>query len=177
MRPEAPVLPLWSTGFLRSMRADGNVAGACRAVGINRKTAYRWREKSAKFSAEWDKAVSKAGENLEAAARKRALASSDTLLLDLLRQERRREGSLKPGPNRLAMEELLAETGKEIDPATRQMARSLADALDLDPSNAQMWRTYKDLVEHIREDEPDDDGDGELEEIRGAAEVGSLAAY
>ena len=66
------------------------------------------------------------------------------------------------GANRLAAEEMLAiltQTGRieDVDAARVQTVRSLADALDTDPSNAQMWRTYREAIEDLMG--PDDDGD------------------
>jgi transposase-like protein len=168
---------VWSPTFLRSLGSGGNITAACRLAGINRKTAYRWRERSGDFKADWDRVVLEAGETLEEVARKRARARSDVLLLHLLREERRRKEQLEKGPNRLAMEELLESTDRDVDVATKQMARSIADALDLDPSNAQMWRTYKELIGSIREeDDAGDEADDEIEALRGAATVVKLQA-
>lgn len=81
----------------------------------------------------------------------------------------------KLGPNATAIEAVLAAA--ECDAATAQMARSIAANLDAEPSNAQMWRTYREIVKELTlEDEATDETDDELAEIRGTAPLGHLTA-
>jgi hypothetical protein len=86
------------------------------------------------------------------------------------------------GPNRLAAEEMLAELKRgerltTVDVARVQSLRSLADQLDTDPSNAQMWRTYREVIDGLcGEREPEPDAlDRLLEEINGRTPVGNPA--
>lgn len=61
-----------------------------------------------------------------------------------------------------------------VDEARIAMLRSMATALDYDPSNASLWRQYRAALADLLG--ADDDVDlglaAALEEIRGAAEVG-----
>lgn len=78
----------WRPAFLATLRKTANVRASCLAAGIERKTAYLSREKSAEFHEQWDDALAEAIDILEEAARKRALAISDTLLIFLLKSHR-----------------------------------------------------------------------------------------
>lgn len=78
----------WRSIFLSIYRQTGIVALACRAAGISRTHAYRERQRSTTFAAAWADAEEDATEGLEAEARRRALASSDTLLIFLLKARR-----------------------------------------------------------------------------------------
>lgn len=71
-----------------------------------------------------------------------------------LARHRRAKHRAFRGPNRLACEEMLAVLDGEgriedHDAARLQMLRSLADQLDADPSNAQMWKVYRDTVDDL----------------------------
>ena len=74
--------------FIASLRNSGNVRASCHAVGISRKTAYRWKEKWATFAAEWDEALEDSCDVLEAEARRRGMSVSDRLLMFLLKAHR-----------------------------------------------------------------------------------------
>ena len=66
-------------------------------AGIDWSTAYRSRRRSPRFAAQWDAAIEEAADELEAEARRRAMATSDTLLIFLLkgaRPERYRDRQL-----------------------------------------------------------------------------------
>src|SRR5437016_3599185 len=81
----------WREDFLAGFRESGNVSGACRMAGVGRRTAYEWRERSAKFAAEWDEAEREAVEmKLEPEAWRRAAAGAEdrgstTLLIFLMK--------------------------------------------------------------------------------------------
>jgi len=76
--------------FLDRLRGSGNVRLSCRAAGVPRSTAYRWRDKWATFAAEWEEAKEDACDMLEAEAWKRATdGQSDRLLMFLLKAHRR----------------------------------------------------------------------------------------
>jgi len=82
------------------------------------------------------------------------------------------------GANRRAAEEMLAElerAGKlrDIDVARVQIIRSMADQLDADPSNANMWRTYSDAINELRGLDADSDPiEKIIQEIQSAAPLG-----
>ena len=75
--------------FLAKLRDSGNIRLSCRAAGIPRRTVYDWREKWKTFAAEWDEALEDACDVLEGTAWKRAVDSSDRLLMFLLKAHRR----------------------------------------------------------------------------------------
>ena len=78
----------WRPTFLSVFRQTGIVLLACRAAGISRTQAYRERQRNARFAADWADAETDATETLEAEARRRALTTSDTLLIFLLKARR-----------------------------------------------------------------------------------------
>lgn len=78
----------WRPVFLATLRNSGNVRAACEKAGIARKTAYDHKDRSPEFAAQWDEAIQEACDILEAAAFRRATASSDTLLIFLLKANR-----------------------------------------------------------------------------------------
>lgn len=59
--------------FIGTLADSGNVSRAAQAIGINRRTAYRWRRGDAEFRAEWDQAIETAVDALEEEARRRAI--------------------------------------------------------------------------------------------------------
>ena len=69
-----------------SLIEDGcTVQDAARGIGIERQTAYAWREGNAEFARAWTSAVQARDEGLERVARQRAKQGSDTLLIFLLK--------------------------------------------------------------------------------------------
>lgn len=62
----------WREPFLKMLAKSGNVLLACQAAAVTRSTAYREKSLHASFSAEWNEAMGKAIEYLEATAWKRA---------------------------------------------------------------------------------------------------------
>jgi hypothetical protein len=74
--------------WLVAYRLTGNVTEACKAAHVARCTAYGWRESDPEFAAAWEEANEIAIDALEAAARQRALDSSDQLMMFLLRANR-----------------------------------------------------------------------------------------
>ena len=92
---------------------------------------------------------------------------------------RRLKHGITGGPLRRATEEtirILESTHRleDVDAARVQILRSLADAIDKDPTNAQMFRTYREAIEDLMraDDTPGDDLDKELAEIRSAGPMG-----
>lgn len=78
----------WRPVFLATLRDSGNVRAACKQAGITRKTVYQHREQSKEFAAQWAEAMEDAIDVLEAVALQRAKATSDTLLIFLLKAHR-----------------------------------------------------------------------------------------
>lgn len=78
----------WRPVFLAALRNSGNVRAACHAAGIDRPKAYDHRDRDPAFAAAWATALEDACDTLEAMARKRAMDSSDLLLIFLLKAHR-----------------------------------------------------------------------------------------
>ena len=83
------------------------------------------------------------------------------------------------GKNRRAIEGMIAEMERQerinvLDGARLQVLRSLADQLDIDPSNAQMWKTYNEAIEAlvVTNDDDDDAFTKLLEAVNSRAPVG-----
>lgn len=75
--------------FLANLGVSGNISAAAAAAGVDRKTPYNWRDGDATFAAEWDAQIEHGLDTLEREAARRALDSSDTLLIFLLKSKRR----------------------------------------------------------------------------------------
>jgi hypothetical protein len=78
----------WTATFLDAYRAGGVVSLAATAAGVDRTTPYARRKADPAFAAAWDAAEEEATDVLVAEARRRALDSSDTLLIFLLKSHR-----------------------------------------------------------------------------------------
>jgi len=75
--------------FLDKLRNSGNIRLSCKAAGVPRSTAYRWRDKFKTFADEWDEAMEDACDFLEGTAWQRATeGQSDRLLMFLLKAHR-----------------------------------------------------------------------------------------
>lgn len=59
--------------FLAVLSQGGSPTKACRAIGIDRKTAYNWRNKDQDFADAWDSALQEGYDLLEDEARRRAV--------------------------------------------------------------------------------------------------------
>lgn len=57
--------------FLNALKKTGNVSLSAKEAGINRQTAYEWREKDATFAALWQEALDEAIDTLEEEAWRR----------------------------------------------------------------------------------------------------------
>jgi len=82
------------------------------------------------------------------------------------------------GVNRRAADATIAELRKvhRLEPMSEALVRavqSIADTLDWDPTNAQMWRTYREALNDLIHDDSGGDAFDELiAQINRAAEVG-----
>jgi hypothetical protein len=85
-KKRGPPARVWQPAFLAALANSANVRAACAAAGVDRHTAYRHRERNARFRAAWDQALEEACDLLVATAWQRALSGlSDTLLIFLLK--------------------------------------------------------------------------------------------
>jgi len=74
--------------FLKHLSSGASVGASARAAGFGRRTAFEWKADDPDFAAAWEEAYEDATENLEDAARTRALEKSDSLLMFLLKARR-----------------------------------------------------------------------------------------
>lgn len=121
----------WAPAFLEALRNSGNVRASCRAAGISRQSAYDFRGNDAPFATAWQEALDEAIDVLEAAARQRALHSSDTLLIFLLKAHRPevyRERVDMRVDVRLAAERLAKTTGLDADELLAEADRIFRDS-------------------------------------------------
>lgn len=88
--------------FLAAYAETGNVSAALRASKVGRTTHYQWVKTDPDYKAAVDAAEEEAGDALEAEARRRAFAGSDTLLIFMLKgakPSKYREKFEHSGPN------------------------------------------------------------------------------
>jgi hypothetical protein len=88
------------SAFLAAIAKGASVSEASRKALIARSAAYAWRANDAAFAADWDASTEASIDILEAEARRRAMRSSDLLLIFLLRH--RRPAVFRP-PSRVAL--------------------------------------------------------------------------
>src|SRR3990167_1973902 len=77
--------------FLNVLRVSCNVAGACRAAKIGRRTAYDWRAADEEFALAWKDAEEEAADALEQVAWKRATEGQSDRLMEILLKGHRPE--------------------------------------------------------------------------------------
>ncbi len=82
--------------FLETFAECGIVTAAAKVVGIRRDTVYSWRKDDPSFADAMDAAGDEATEALEGEARRRAMESSDTLLIFMLKANRPEKYRDKP---------------------------------------------------------------------------------
>ena len=87
--------PAWVAKFLARLAEGPNVAAACKAGGIARSTAYRYRKNHPDFAEAWDETLEDATDLLAEECWKRAVYGtdgsikySDTLAIFLLKKHR-----------------------------------------------------------------------------------------
>ena len=66
--------------FIAALEAKGTVLHACKAAGISRQTAYRWRDDDPEFAILWDEAHEQAVDSVESVLFQKAL-SGDTICM------------------------------------------------------------------------------------------------
>lgn len=84
-----------------------------------------------------------------------------------------------PGPNEQALVRTLTAMGREedADAARFQMLRSLAIAVDLQPTRAALWKEYREAINDLMKEagDADDKLTKAVEALRAASEVGDTA--
>lgn len=86
--PEKEVRANAQQVFVEHLSNGDTVTNSAKAARIDRTTAYNWRDSDKDFALAWDDALEAGTEKLETEATRRALESSDTLLIFLLKARR-----------------------------------------------------------------------------------------
>ena len=71
--------------FIDALASTGQVNSACEIAGIDKKTAYNWRNSDKEFAVKWSDAIDQSTSELEDEAIRRAMDKSDNLLMFLLK--------------------------------------------------------------------------------------------
>lgn len=98
----------WAPAFLAHLRSTANVRASCSAASVARSVVYDRKATDEAFADEWAGAMADAIDDLESVAFDRAKATSDTLLIFLLKSHRRAVYGDKvevTGVNRLVIDE------------------------------------------------------------------------
>lgn len=114
----------WQTPFLRVLKGTGNVSYAAQKAHIQPSTAYRAYKRSRTFAAFWEEAISISTGILEEVARRRAIKTSDTLLIFLLKAR-------KPEMYRETVRQEI--TGKEGGPVSLALIDEVLKRADANP--------------------------------------------
>lgn len=134
--PEKRLKRDWAPRFLEIFRQTCNVRLSADGAGIDRDAAYRRRQRDQRFAEAWAQAEQDAIDVLEAEARRRALSTSDTLLIFLLkahRPDRYREQSRVELTGANGGPVVLEAHPVESLPPSEQAVRLRAIAAELDP--------------------------------------------
>lgn len=67
----------WKPKFLAMLSQTGNVLAACRAAGVGRMTAYRYRERDRLFAEGWEEAIEESVDLAELECRRRGVQGYD----------------------------------------------------------------------------------------------------
>jgi hypothetical protein len=129
LTPEKRTAGEWRPQFLAALRNSGNIRASCQAAGVSRQVVYDHRRRSAEFRQQWDEALEDAIDVLEAEARRRAMQSSDTLLIFLLKAHRPEKYSERVRLDvliRQAAERVAAELGLTADEVIAEAERIAA---------------------------------------------------
>jgi hypothetical protein len=78
----------WKAKFLEALAETGNVSAAARIACVCRDLPYKERPHDPEFARAWESAIEASNDRLEEIARQRALGTSDTLLIFLLKANR-----------------------------------------------------------------------------------------
>jgi hypothetical protein len=104
----------WRPAFLEALRHMPVVRHACRAVDINRSTAYDARNADKDFAAAWDDAMAEGVDRAEQAAFQRAVDGFEEPVID--------KGKLAYRYERYTVTHTHAETGEEVEEEKWRMA-------------------------------------------------------
>ena len=74
--------------FIAGLEAQGTVLHACKAAGISRQTAYRWRDDDLEFAFEWDEARENAVDLVESMIYQQAVGGNTLAAIFYLKAHR-----------------------------------------------------------------------------------------
>ena len=83
-RARKPYARGWKPAFIEALRQSCNVRAACKAVGVDRSTVTKARQRDARFAADWAVAIDDAIDTLRAVAWQRATTGGSDRLLEVL---------------------------------------------------------------------------------------------
>lgn len=127
----------WEDAFLATLRRSANVRLAAKNAGIDYSVAYRKKQRDPIFSRRWDEAKEQGVDLLEAEAFRRAMASSDRVLMFLLKAHRRNiygdQIRVHTGVERELIAQALRAAGVEPTQEHVEETRRLARVIDFRP--------------------------------------------
>lgn len=74
--------------FLANLTEGWSVTNAADGIGVSRQALYKLRQEDENFAEEWDSAIEEGTDRLEDEAIRRAMGSSDTLMIFMLKARR-----------------------------------------------------------------------------------------
>lgn len=66
--------------FLRALAKTGNIAEACRAASLDRRLAYRWRDRDSDFARRWKEAAARGNDLVRGELMERALIGRERIV-------------------------------------------------------------------------------------------------
>ena len=87
-KPKTLPAIVWGKAVIQAIAQTGNLTLASQIAGVDRAVVYRRYKADAEFRQQYDEAMETGIDILEAEARRRAMAGSDTLLIFLLKGAR-----------------------------------------------------------------------------------------
>ena len=133
--------------FIAALEAQGTVFHACKAAGISRQTAYRWRDEDLEFAFEWDEARENAVDVVESTLYQKALSGDTICMIFYLKAHRliyRDKVSIDIEQVRGEIEERIAQFRENPDLLPRLIPR-----LDRVKSPMPGNRSFKFAAQHL----------------------------
>ena len=115
----------WKPPFLAALREVPVIAHACKAVGIERSTAYRARETDLEFAEAWDDAVEEGIDRAEQEAFRRGVVGFEEPVIDKGRLAYQVERSVDPGTGEERYRPRLDANGQPVPLTVRKHSDAL----------------------------------------------------
>ncbi len=120
-RRTATVKPDQLDAFITALAGGSTVTAACKAGRMAKQTAYDWRQRDEDFAVRWADAVEEGTDALEDEAHRRAMETSDSLLMFLLKARR---------PDKFRDKVAVEHSGQIATPSAGELAEARRDGLD-----------------------------------------------